>query len=249
MRKIMLSACIYDESTLQGQNRKKIMEAYSIPRFKQWSARHGFEFILIKENNTGGRKHLWVKMFWMLDNWPLLRPDDRIVWIDGDSCVVNGSVCPIFKKDYSVPIDSTGILCCGFYGLRVCDWTKRFIEEQCTFARHKDNCINNAGMWDMFGDQEALHEVLGLPWEYPYQEYGTRKTTPFTVEEIKEHFEVLPVNWSVCFDPADSTSGSCIVPFFKPERYCPKDQVIIRHFPAGTIEQQWAIDYFKVPML
>jgi hypothetical protein len=249
MRKIMLAACVYDEGTIHGANVKRIYETFTIPRITRWAVRHGFEFIKITENKTG-RNTSWTKMFWLIENYSSLKCGDVVVGIDGDVCIVDGRYAPVFEKDFAVPIDSTGAYCTGFWSARISEWTFTFVKEMCSEERNKQNLSNeNKGMWEMFREQEALYEVLGLKWDYPLGEYGERKSTPFSNEEIKAHFETLPVKWNVSFDPNDPKEGCCYFPWYKPERYWPRDQAIVRHFAAGTIEQQWALDYFKVPMI
>lgn len=228
----------------------KLCREHVHPRFQKWCDRHGFKFVVIRDNVTE-RKPAWTKVFWLREYMPFLNNGDIVAAIDSDVCLMDSRESPEFEKDFSVPMESTGALCMGFWSARVCEWTRRFIEEICCTERHLKNLQDNPGMWLMFNENEALYQVLGLGWDYPKIlefNYGERKTTPFTKEELQEHFGVLHQKWNVSFDPFDPTDGSCLVPFFKPERYWPHQNTIIRHFAAGTIHQVWAQDYFKEEM-
>ena len=102
-------------------------------------------------------------------------------------------------------------------------------------------------------DQDAYYYLVGLPghsWKsyYDLPNYGFKtfeKHSIFTLEEILENTEILPVEWNVT-ELVDETGING-----NPNKYdinrTTKDKVIARHFTGGGNGRSWAfkewIDY------
>jgi hypothetical protein len=248
MRKIFLTLCTYPNN----HSAKIIYERETKPRFLKYCEKHGFEFYEITKNVAEPYDVSFAKMFWIAELLPYLNNGDIITYMDIDCCIVDGRIPAIFEKDFSIAFESTGVLCMGMWSLKISDWTEKFINIFCSDEIQEEN--KDIPSWQLWHDNDAIYRLLGLEWGQGEELIGTRNTTPFTKEELKEHVGILPVEWDVTYDPDfiiqnPDNSDKIIMQCFKPELRKNIDQTIVRHLSAGSIFKPLAQRYFNKPML
>jgi hypothetical protein len=255
MKKILLTACAFPEK----HPFLVIFEEKIKPRLVKYCEKHDFELIVIDKIKSSYRDWSWMKMFWVKENIDEFQDGDVITYIDADCCIMDGREPFIFDVDFSVVQESTGCLCAGFWSIIISDWSRKFIEEICSEERHEKN--KGLGSWQTWHENDAIYHLLGLNWGQNISEIGTRETTPFTIEELKEHVKILPAKWNVTYNPNDVDWSKnnykvgdksdpdwiykIISNYYNPDRYCSFDDTIIRHLSGGTLYRDWANKYFN----
>jgi hypothetical protein len=258
MRKIFLTACMYPEG---DRSRISFMQRTK-PRFLEYCNIHGFEYVEIGKNLAEPYPCGWSKLYWMKQNMPLLSDGDVITYMDADCCIMDGRFDAVFDADFSIVQESTGCLCMGgTLSIRVSDWSKRFIDEMCSEERQAKN--KDLESWKFWHENDAVYHVLGLEWGKPLSTMGTRNTTPFTKNELKEHVKILLSAWGCTFQPDDIDLKKVNVKkiksdpnrwyytvsqYVKKDLHCPFDDIIVRHLSAGTLHLPWADRYYNLKM-
>lgn len=221
MRKVLLTLNSFDENSKE----KEIFNKYINPNFKAYADKWGFEYVVITENLRPCNHIHWSKILWILDNWESFNDNDVITYIDSDCYIMNNSIDFVFNKNFAIPIESTGIVCAGFFSIKICDFCHKFLIEM---LNTMDKCN------PYFNDNHAIYLVRGLEMGMEFKSDG--------------NFNVLPINYNVTIMPDELTDSEIDVVLkthYKEELYVPMDKIIIRHFAAGQIYQNKTLKYFK----
>jgi hypothetical protein len=258
MKKYFITYCDFPP----GNPKRDAYEKYTKPRFRQYCRLHDFEFVEISTNLAYPYNLGFAKVFWIKQNWDKFNPGDIITYMDIDCCIMDASVPAVFDKDFAIVRESCGIMCMGgTWSLRVSDWSKKFIDEMCSEQRQADN--KDAHSWKTWHENDAIYQVLGLEWGDIVENLGTRGTSAFTHAEIKEHVQILPVEWGCTFhkddvdfskkkDPADRNDQDWIYyivsGYARPEYAIDFDKIIVRHLSASTMTLNWANKYYQKDM-
>jgi hypothetical protein len=233
------------------------------PRFLKYAQLHNFKFVEINENCAAPYNLGFAKVFWIKQNWNNFNPGDIIAYMDIDCCVMDATIPPVFEKDFSIVMESTGVLCMGgLWSLRVSDWSKLFIDEMCSIKRQEEN--KDLQSWKTWHENDVIYHVLGLNWGEKYEQMGTRNSTPFNQTELFEHIEFLDSKWGNTFNfddvdwqqnhfkLNDTNDKNWIYKVIKqyaiPERCHTIENTIIRHLSAETMFIDWANNYFNTPL-
>ena len=233
------------------------------PRFLKYAQLHNFKFVEINENYALPYNLGFAKVFWIKQNWHNFNQGDIIAYMDIDCCVIDATMPPVFEKDFSIVMESTGVLCMGgLWALRVSPWSKLFIDEMCSTKRQIEN--RDLQSWKTWAENDAVYHVLGLNWGEKYLQMGTRDTTPFSQSELFEKVEFLDSKWGNTYNPEDvdwsknnfklndTKDKDWIYKIIKqyaiPERSHAIENTIVRHLSAETMFLPWANKYFNTPL-
>jgi len=254
MRKVFLTQCIHSETDI----RRVSYERYIRPRFIDYSNIHGFEFIEITENLAGVHGLMFSKFFWLQQNIHNMKDGDVVTYMDTDCCIMDGRVDAVFDSDFSIVMESCGLVCTGgTWSLRISDWSRKFVYELCNvnwLLTHK-----GTKLYRIWNDNLIIYYVLGLKWGQQEHMIGTSANSPFTSDELKEHVKILPATWGCTFQSDDvnfknNESRRAYKPYrtvsnhVKPDRACSFDDIIVRHLSAGTMQYTWAERYYNTKM-
>lgn len=240
--------------------RQKHFVNYHSPRNKEYCKHHGFEYIEIKDlsylaNDCKQRAIVWWRFF-LIQKWikiGFLKPGDIISQIDADICIVNGKqpLEPSKGKDFAYAIDSCNTHCMGVFSLRVTDWTIKMLDNLLDESRYQKYI--KTPFWQMFQEQACWYSLAGIkgtfadpkqPGWNTIKDLGwgsTKENEPiYPVKELKQHVEILPVEWNV-------TDWAKQSPYFRfPTKTENTDDVIFRHF-AGT--KNWKSIWASKPVI
>jgi hypothetical protein len=238
----------------KGHKARDTYELHTRPRFIKYCEKHEFIFTEISTNLASPYNLGFAKVFWIKQNMDKLQDGDIVTYMDIDCCIMDGTKDAVFDKDVSVVMESTGVLCMGgAWSIRISEWSRKFIDAMCSDELQKKN--KDLQSWNTWHENDAIYHILGIEWGQGFESIGTRNTTPFTREELIEHTQLLPVNWGVTFHPDDTPmDDKCfwiykiIAKYFKPERFCDYDDIIVRHLSAGTMYEEWANKYYNKEM-
>jgi hypothetical protein len=257
MKKYFITLCTYPKN----HKVRIVYEKKTRPRFIKYCQIHGFEFVEITKNEAAPYEIPFAKIFWINKNMGRFNDGDVITYMDIDCCIMDGRFPAVFDADFSIVQESTGILCMGTWSIRISEWSRRFINEMCSDKLQEIN--KGLSHWNTWQDNDAIFQILGLEWGQDPKMMGTRNTTPFTKEELEQHIKILPANWGCTFHPDDTNlftnigfngvkdsnkTYRVVARFVKKERYCPFDEIIVRHLAAGTMMLPWADRYYNKKM-
>lgn len=238
-----------------NDERQKYFEKYHSPRNRQYCHHHNFEYTEITDldsipDDCKQRKIVWWRFF-LIRKWiamGFLKHGGIISQIDADVCVVNGRLPlePSEDKDFAYAIDSCNTHCMGVFSLRITDWSIQMLDyllDENRYQKYKETPF-----WQMFQEQASWYSLAGIkdtfadktqPGWNTVENLGwgsTKENDPiYSVEELKQHVEILPVEWNV----TDFVGSN---PYFRfPTKTKNPQDVIFRHF-AGTKkwESKWA---------
>lgn len=257
MKKYLITLAEYPDQ------RQFLYETYNAPRLKKYADRHGFKFIqvtpdklqipfpivLSHDPNNDKRFSRW----WFIQkaiNDGAIKDGDIVSYVDCDVFIAKLDEPLITKKSISYAIDSGNTHNTGVFSLKVNDYTRKLIDtilskERYELLRNKPVYKENFnGYFPLYDhDQDSYYHAVGLPahswtsyYELPNYGFHTRPDdTVFTLQEILDNTDVLPVEWNVTHlvEETGDSSG-------KPNMYdlvrTTKDKVIARHFAGG---QSW----------
>ena len=222
MRKILLTLCAFPEGHIMND----IFNNHIKPNFLYYANKHNFEFVVIDKDVVSPRHIHWAKFDWIKNNTSL-KDGDIVTYIDSDSIIMNFDIDFVFDKNFSIPIESTGIMCMGFFSIKICDWSKCFIDKMI----NKEPECNT-----FFNDNDAFYKVLDLTFGDSF--IGD------------ENINILPTEYNVTIfidelidkeDSLDQILSTC----YKKEFYVPYEKIIIRHLAGKQIYKDYAKKYFN----
>jgi hypothetical protein len=240
--------------------RQQHFVGYHSPRNKVYCNHHGFEYIEMTDlshlaDDCKQRTMVWWRFF-LIRKWieiGFLKPGDIVSQIDADICIVNGKLPlePSEGKDFAYAIDSCNTHCMGVFSLRVTDWTKEMLNNLLDEKRYQKYI--KTPFWQMFQEQACWYSLAGIkgifadpkqPGWNTIKDLGwnsTKENEPiYTTKELKQHVEILPVEWNV-------TDWAKQSPYFRiPTKTENADDVIFRHF-AGT--KNWESIWASKPVI
>ena len=166
-------------------------------------------------------------------------------------CLVDSRYPLISDKPFTYAIDSCNTHCMGYYSIKICDWSVRFINE----LLNEENYLRNGNndFWRMWAEQSSLYYITGVQrhsdipfFELPNCGYGldNRPETVYTPEELLENIEIRNVNYNVTyvFSDIDPINSMIEQYYINKNEY---ENVIIRHWAGGQI---WNEKYFQIPL-
>ena len=246
MRKIILTVCAYDlEHPMLN-----LFNTHIKPRIDEYCLKHGFEFIVLDKFQPYHRDWSWAKiqeaqrLMLEMDN------GDLIVLMDADSIIMDSEMSLIFEKDIAIAHETTGCLCMGLMAIKVSDFSRKFVDAMCDEDRHEKN--KHTSSWQIWHENDAIYHICGINWGEQPDRVGTRDTTPFTIEELKENVLFLAPEYNVTFNPEDIETPlnayANIEKYARKERFVKMNNILIRHLAGGMIYEKWAEKYFNYKM-
>lgn len=246
MRKIILTVCVYEPE----HPMINLFNTHIKPRIDEYCLKHGFEFIVLDKFQPYHRDWSWAKiqeaqrLMLEMDN------GDLIVLMDADSIIMDSEMSLIFEKDIAIAHETTGCLCMGLMAIKVSDFSRKFVDAMCDEDRHEKN--KHTSSWQIWHENDAIYHICGINWGEQPERVGTRDTTPFTIDELKENVLFLPPEYNVTFNPNDTNDPTdgyrTIGSLARPERIVEMGNIFIRHLAGGVIYEPLADKYFNYKM-
>ena len=268
MKKFFTTFALYDDPY-----RQYMYEQFIRPRFEKYAKMHDLKFVEmnkinfniktlhpefdIKENLHFNR---WLLFKELLDN-EKVKDGDIIYNIDADIFIKDYNQFFIPERSFTYAIDSANTHCFGFFALKIDDFSRKLIDNIISrdrwlglrnfeFFNEHDNRTERIHI----ADQQMYQTCAGIKphswtsfFELPnlgFHSYVTEFTV-FTLEELQEHVQVLPVEWNTTMlieETGDPTTG-------QRNRYdinhTTRDKVIMRHFAGGQpwLYQEWEREF------
>jgi hypothetical protein len=222
-------------------------------RNKEFALEQGYEYIEIREKQSFRNSGTWLKLYNVkkLIDSNFVKEGDHITVIDADMCLVDSRYSLTSEKPFTYAIDSCNTHCMGYYSIKICDWSIRFINE----LLNEENYLRNGNndFWRMWAEQSSLYYITGIQrhsdipfFELPNFGYGIdkRPETVYTPEELLENIEIRNVNYNVTyvFSDIDPINSMIEQYYINKNDY---ENVIIRHWAGG---QMWNEKYFQIPL-
>ena len=233
--------------------KKTFFENFTSIRNKEFAIEQGYEYIEIKEKQSFRNSGTWLKLYNVkkLIDSNFLKEGDHITVIDADMCLVDSIYTLTSEKPFTYAIDSCNTHCMGYYSIKICDWSIRFVNE----LLNEENYLKNSDthFWKMWAEQSSFYYITGIQqhsdipfFELPNCGYGLeiRPETVYTPEELLENIEIRNVNYNVTYVFSDIDPINLGVEKY----YINKNEfknIIIRHWAAG---QMWNEKYFQIPL-
>ena len=226
--------------------KKEFFDSLTENNFREYCVRNSIEFYMIKDRlkHSIDRHPTWMswKIIDDLITSGYLVDGDKVFSLDADTCIVDMNADLTSKKSFSYAIDSCNTHCMGFYSLTIDNWSRKFIKD--VLDENMYQKLKDSPIWKMWNDQASVYELFGIKrhsWQ-PFQlleNFGWHSSvsldTKYSIESIREHVEILPVEYNVTFVAGEGFNEFFINPTNG------KD-TIIRHFAGGP---KWDANYFK----
>lgn len=226
--------------------KKDFFDTLTENNFKEYCNRNGFEFYMVKDKTKHSIDRHPTWMSWQIIDDLLKSGDlvegDKVFSLDADTCIVDMNADLSSSKSFSYAIDSCNTHCMGFYSIKIDDWSKQLIKNVLDESMYQK--LKNTPIWSMWNDQASIYELFGIKrhsW-IPFtslDNFGWHSSvspdTKYTIEELKEHVDILPTEYNVTFVAGEGFNEYFVIP-------TPGKDTIIRHF-AGS--PKWDANYFK----
>lgn len=225
--------------------KKVFFETLTQNNFREYCEKNEFVLYLIKDQSKHSIHRHPTWMSWQIINDLIgsgyLEDEDKVMSLDADTCIVDMNADLTSKKSFSYAIDSCNSHCMGFYSMTVNAWTRNLVANVLNDELY--NRQKNTPIWNMWNDQAAIYELFGIKrhsWE-PFSflpNFGwhtaVSKDTIYSIAELKEHVEILPVEFNVTHVAGEGFNEYFINP-------SSGAKTIIRHFAGST----WNPKYFQ----
>lgn len=233
--------------------KETFFENFTSIRNKEFAIEQGYEYIEIKEKQSFRNSGTWLKLYNVkkLIDSNFLKEGDHITVIDADMCLVDSRYTLTSEKPFTYAIDSCNTHCMGYYSIKICDWSIRFVNE----LLNEENYLKNSDthFWKMWAEQSSFYYITGtkqhsdIPFfELPNCGYGLeiRPETVYTPEELLANIEIRSSNYNVTyvFSDIDPINSMIEQYYINKNEY---ENVIIRHWAGG---QMWNEKYFQIPL-
>jgi hypothetical protein len=220
-------------------------------RNREFALVQGYEYIEIKEKHSFRNSGVWLKLYNVkrLIDSNFLKQGDHITVIDADMCLVDSRYPLVSDRPFTYAIDSCNTHCMGYYSIKICDWSIRFID---VLLNEENYLINgNSDFWRMWAEQASFYYITGIQKhsDIPFFKlknfgYGlyNRPETIYKPEELIENIEIKNANYNVTHVLSE------IDPIVSNKYYINKndfENIIIRHWGGGQV---WNEKYFKIPL-
>jgi hypothetical protein len=202
MKKILYQIANYND------HRQTIFENNYVPITKEFCKRHGYEYYLFQDE-CSFRNCSWQKLFklkQMITNLNL-EDDDRILFLDADTTILDLNEDFPFIKKFNYAIDNGNTHCMGIWSMIICPWTKKLLDNLMDDDLY--NQCKHQELWYQFSEQGAWYTLAGISrhsWisYFEIMNYGWNSTTDnfyrdkikYSVEELKENVQVLGPEWN-----------------------------------------------------
>lgn len=236
--------------------RQLIFDQFISPRNKEFCEVQGYEYIEVKDivpyrNSGTWQKLLNVKK--LLDEGKV-KDGDHLTVIDADMCIMDARFPLWSEKPFTYAIDSCNTHCMGYYSIKVCDWSRRLIDNILNEENYQNH--GNTDFWKMWAEQSSFYFITGIQRhsDIPFTElencgFGlfNRPETVYTPQELLENIEIRDVHYNVTYVVSEMDSQLNNTPeadrfYINPNEF---DKTIIRHFAGG---QPWNHYYFSLPL-
>ena len=233
--------------------RQSFFDTYTSKRNKEFADAQGYEYLEITDIQPYRNSGTWLKLFSVkkLIDSGFLKEGDHITIIDADMCLVDARYPLISDKPFTYAIDSCNTHCMGYYSIRICDWSIKFVNELLNETNWRNNGYND--FWSMWAEQASLYYITGIqrhsdiPFtELPNFGYGInpRPETVYSPEELLNNIEIRNVNYNVTYLESDIDPHNALISQYYINKNDFND-IIIRHWAGG---QQWNTKYFEIPL-
>lgn len=245
MKKFLLVVANYKDQ------RQEIFDKIYSERNKEYCYKHGYEYVVSPGIEIFRSNPTWWKFTvpQKLINDGVVKDGDTILHLDADMIYHDINIEYPHVKPFTYAIDNGNSHCMGNYTLRVCDWSRKLIEnilDESLWNTHKDS-----DLWKLWREQAAWYTLAGIPrhsWVdfriLPHKGWHqtddqTRQQFKYSLKELYENVDVLGPEWNSTILSEDRDS----IPEEIFQYYISKSSrknCIIRHFAAG---QAWRTDY------
>lgn len=239
MKKILLQVANYKDY------RQEYFQKFQI-KTKKFAHKHNYEYVLF-DKDLDYRNYSWQKIYYtnklLTENY--IKEKDQIFCLDADSCFANISEDFPCENNFNYAIDNGNTHCMGIWSMKICDWTKKLLENLLDDHRYQKH--KNTELWNTWSEQGSWYTITGLPrhsWTnfMLLNNYGwhseTGEDTVYSIEELKNNVNLLEPIWNTTLLEEDYDTIPAVCQQYNIVKSIKAD-TRIRHF-AG---QQWRLDY------
>lgn len=233
--------------------RQGFFDTYMSPRNKEFAAYQGYEYLEIRDVQPYRNSGTWLKLQnvkKLIDNG-FLKDGDHITVIDADMCLVDARYPLASDKPFTYAIDSCNTHCMGYYSIKICEWSIRFINELLSETNYQNH--GNNEFWRMWAEQASLYYITGIQRhsdisfkQLPNCGFGLspRPETVYTPQELLDNIEIRDVHYNVTYvNSAIDPYNALISQYYINQNDF--DKIIIRHWAGGQV---WNEKYFQMEM-
>lgn len=202
MKKIIFQIANYSD------HRQKIFNDNYMSITKEYANKHGYEYLFYNEN-CSYRNCSWQKIFKIkeLISTNYVKDEDLVLFLDADTCIIDLETDYPSVKNFNYSIDNGNTHCMGIWSMRICDWTKKLINNfmsEDLYLQCKDK-----ELWSLWSEQGAWYTLAGIPrhsWTsfLNTDNYGWNKTEDdfyktkihYSIQELEENVNITGPEWN-----------------------------------------------------
>jgi hypothetical protein len=244
MKKILFQIANYSD-----QRQYIFDQLYSV-KTKNFADKHGYDYQIYK-GPCIFRNCSWQKIYYLnnLIETKQLDINDRVLFLDADTCIKDINEDYPFKSNFNYSIDNGNTHCMGIWGMKICSWTVNLVKNLMNDELY-ESC-KNTDLWKLWSEQGAWYTLAGIPrhswknyfempnngWHQTEDEFLKTKIK-YSIDELTENVYISGPEWNTTLLDEDKDSiGDGVLQYNIVKSK--KSDTKIRHFAA----QQWRLDY------